>query len=203
MVNNKFKKILKNVYILGTALLMLSIGAIPTNAAVMHDIKKGESLYIIAKNNGLTVADLKQANGLEGDLILAGDKLAIPTGSTNASGRDIDLLARLVNAEAEGEPFRGKVAVASVLLNRLKDPKFPGTIPGNIFKRHEFESVSNGLIWERQPTQEDYQAVKAAFQGWDPAYGSKFFFNPTKVKGSSWVWTRQIVERIGNHVFGV
>lgn len=203
-------KMLKKIFITGVALLILSIGAKPANAAVMHDIKPGESLYIIAVNNRTSVNELKQANSLHGDLIYAGDKLVIPgrlknskPGTASVKNRDIDLLARLVNAEAQGEPFRGKVAIASVILNRMEDPKFPKTITGNIFKQHEFESVSNGLIWKRQPTREDYQAVKSAFQGWDPAYGSKFFFNPAKVKGSSWVWTRRIVERIGNHVFGV
>ena len=194
---------MKKIFIFGSAFLILSIGAKPTNAAVMHDIKYGESLYIIAINNNTSVNQLKQANGLHGDQIYAGDKLAIPKGTSPVKGSDLDLLARLVNAEAEGEPFRGKVAVASVILNRMKDPKFPGTVSGNVFKRNEFESVSNGLIWERQPKREDYQAVKSAIQGWDPVYGSKFFFNPAKVHGASWVWTRKIVKRIGNHVFGV
>lgn len=198
---------LKKMFILGTAFLMLSIGAQPTNAEVIHDIKQGESLFIIAVNNRMTVKELKQANGLRGDRIYTGDKLSIPKGSENVTaplnGHDIDLLARLISAEAQGEPFRGKVAVAAVILNRMEDQKFPETITGNVFKRNEFESVSNGLIWERQPTAEDYQAVKSAYKGWDPTYGSKFFFNPAKVHGPSWIWTRRIVERIGNHVFGV
>lgn len=198
---------LKKMFILGTAFLMLSIGAKPTNAAVMHDIKHGESLFIIAVNNNISVNELKQANGLQHNRIYAGGKLVIPESSGNVTesvnGRDIDLLARLITAEAGAEPYQGKVAVASVILNRMEDPKFPKTITGNVFKPHEFESVSNGLIWQRQPTEEAYRAVKAARKGWDPTYGSKFFFNPAKVQGPSWVWTRRIVERIGNHVFGV
>ena len=74
----------------------------------------------------------------------------------------------------------GKVAVASVLLNRTADAKFPATIAGNIFKPNEFESVSNGQIW-KQPTAECYKAAEAALKGWDPSYGSKYFFNPAKV----------------------
>lgn len=199
---------LKKMLILGTAFLMLSIGAKPTNAAVMHNIKTGESLYTIAANNNISVNELKQANGLQSNQIYAGDKLAIPqdAGNTPASqidGRDIDLLARLISAEAGNEPYQGKVAVASVVLNRMADRKFPKTVAGNIFKPNEFESVSNGLIWKRQPTAEAYRAVEAARKGWDPTYGSKFFFNPAKVHGPSWVWSRRIVGRIGNHVFGV
>lgn len=198
---------LKKMLMIGTAFIMLSIGAKPAEASMMHNIKKGESLYIIALKNSISIKELKQANGLQGDLIYAGDKLAIPERpevfNQTIHGRELDLLARLINAEAESEPFKGKVAVAAVILNRIADPKFPETITGNIFKTHQFESVSNGLIWERQPTGEDYRAAKAALKGWDPTYGSKFFFNPAKVHGSSWIWTRSIIERIGNHVFGV
>jgi N-acetylmuramoyl-L-alanine amidase len=197
---------LKQMLIFGIAFLILSIGAIPVNAAVLHNIRKGESLYIIAGHNNITVIELKQANGLNSNLIYAGDKLAIPedTGTfpKDFNQRDLDLLARLVTAEAGGEPFKGKVAVASVILNRMKDMRFPETITGNIFKPHEFESVSNGLIW-KQPSEEAYKAAEEACKGWDPTNGAKYFFNPAKASGHSWVWTRTIIERIGNHVFGV
>jgi N-acetylmuramoyl-L-alanine amidase len=185
---------------------MLSVIVVPVNAAVMHNVSKGDSLYKIAVNNGISVNQLKQTNGLVGDRIYTGGKLAIPTNSSASrvisNTGDIDLLARLITAEAGGEPFQGKVAVASVIINRLDDNKFPGTIAGNIFQAHQFESVSNGLIWQ-QPTADSYKAAKAALNGWDPTYGSKYFFNPAKLKGPSWVWTRKIVNRIGNHVFGV
>lgn len=199
---------LKKMLILSTAFLMLSIGAKPVSAVVMHHITKGETLYTIAKHNDISVNELKRTNGLKNNLIHPGDKLAIPEGSGTSSsssinGHDIDLLARLVTAEASGEPFRGKVAVASVVLNRMEDPKFPETVAGNIFKPNQFESVSNGLIWNRQPTDDSYKAAEAACKGWDPSYGAKFFFNPAKVQGPSWVWTRRINEKIGNHVFGV
>ena len=191
---------------IATTILMLSLGVLPASAAVMHYIQSGDSLYQIAVNNGISVSQLKQTNGLTGDRIYAGGKLAIPTDSNASQGvyknGDIDLLARIVTAEAGGEPFKGQVAVASVILNRIADEKFPETIAGNIFKPHQFESVSNGLIWQ-QPTEDAYKAAEAALKGWDPTYGAKYFFNPAKLKGPSWVWTRKIVERIGNHVFGV
>jgi N-acetylmuramoyl-L-alanine amidase len=197
---------LKKTLILGVSFLMLSIVTITANAAVMHNIKSGESLYSIAINNGITVNELKQANGLNGDIIYTGAKLNIPADSKATStahgNQDVNLLARLITAEAGGEPFKGQVAVASVILNRTADSKFPGTIAGNIFKPHQFESVSNGLIWE-QPSNQAYKAANAALKGWDPTYGAKYFFNPAKVNGPSWVWTRNIIQRIGNHVFGV
>ena len=197
---------IKKMFIVGTAFLLLSIGVNPAMAAVMHDIRKGKSLFTIATRNDISVNELKQANDIQGDLIYAGDKLAIPEDvnpvQPNSGQNDLDLLARLITAEAGGESFQGKVAVASVILNRIDDAKFPGSIAGNIFKPHEFESVSNGQIW-KQPSGEAYQAAKAALKGWDPTYGAKFFFNPAKVHGPSWVWTRTVIERIGNHVFAI
>ena len=201
------KRSLKKFLMTGIALTILSMGVvIPAEAAIMHSIQNGDTLYKIAVNNGTTVNQLKQANGITGDTIYSGTKLQIPTDPKDAhsscNSHELDLLARLVTAEANGEPFKGKVAVASVIINRLGDEKFPGTITGNIFKPHQFESVSNGLIWQ-QPTADSYKAAKAALKGWDPTYGAKYFFNPAKVNGPSWVWTRTIKERIGNHVFGV
>lgn len=210
----KFKLLtLKNMLIVAASFTALSLGAMPASAAAQHQIKTGESLYKIAVNNGITVQALKKANNLFGNIIVAGKKLVIPSGGTGRKtagiGRqpvdprkDIDLLTKLVAAEAGSEPFKGKVAVAAVVLNRLEDKKFPATIAGNIFKRHEFESVSNGLIW-RQPVGDAHRAVKAALKGWDPTNGAKYFFNPGKAPGHSWVWTRTITDRIGRHVFAV
>lgn len=114
----------------------------------------------------------------------------------------LELLARAVAAEAEGEPFEGQVAVAAVILNRVQHPSFPNTISGVLYQPHAFESVTNGLIWRRTPSDEAYRAARAALNGWDPTYGAIFFWNPSKPV-SPWVWTRQIVTRIGNHVFAV
>lgn len=122
-------------------------------------------------------------------------------GAVNRSDQ-LELLARAVAAEAEGEPFEGQVAVAAVILNRVAHPGFPNTISGVLYQPHAFESVTNGLIWRRTPSGEAYRAAQAALDGWDPTYGAIFFWNPSKPV-SSWVWTRQIVTRIGNHVFAI
>src|SRR5690606_22829021 len=114
----------------------------------------------------------------------------------------LDLLARVIAAEAEGEPFEGQVAVAAVILNRVNHPGFPNTISGVIYQPHAFESVSNGLIWRRTPSEEAYRAARAALNGWDPTYGAIFFWNPSKPV-TPWIWSRQIVTRIGNHVFAI
>lgn len=114
----------------------------------------------------------------------------------------LELLARVIAAEAEGEPFEGQVAVGAVILNRVNHPGFPNTLSGVIYQPHAFESVTNGLIWRRTPSQEAYSAARSALNGWDPTYGAIFFWNPYKPV-SPWIWSRQIVARIGNHVFAI
>lgn len=203
---------MKYFFVLAISGVALSLAAIPAHAAAQHQVRAGDSLYKIAVNNGTTVNELKKANGLAGDIIQPDQKLVIPSQPVAATAversrpdnghKDVDLLAKLVAAEAGAEPFKGKVAVAAVILNRTEDKKFPATISGNIFKPHEFESVSNGLIW-KQPVGDAYRAVSAALKGWDPTNGAKYFFNPGKAPGRSWVWTRTITDRIGRHVFAV
>lgn len=119
-----------------------------------------------------------------------------------ARNDDVGLLSRVVMGEAAGEPFEGQVAVAAVLLNRVRNPKFPNTIPGVVYQPGAFESVNNGLIWARSPSNEAIRAAQAALNGWDPSYGSLFFWNPSKPV-SPWIWTRKIIQRIGRHVFGI
>ncbi|KXG74635.1 Spore cortex-lytic enzyme [Fervidicola ferrireducens] len=117
-----------------------------------------------------------------------------------ARASDIELLARLVAGEASGEPYIGQVAVAAVVLNRVKSSKFPDTIPEVIYQPGAFESVSNGQIWARNPTSTNYNAARDALNGWDPTYGSLFFWNPYK-RVNPWIWTRRIITQIGRHVF--
>lgn len=124
---------------------------------------------------------------------------ATAAGYRGRSG-DIDLLARVVAAEARGEPYAGQVAVAAVMLNRVRDPRFPKTLSGVIFQPAALESVSNGLIWQRTPDGTAYKAARDALNGYDPTYGSVFFWNPYK-RVSSWIWSRPIVTQIGKHVF--
>lgn len=113
---------------------------------------------------------------------------------------DLNMLARVVAAEARGEPYTGMVAVAAVMLNRVESSKFPNTLSGVVFQPNAFESVSNGLVWSRQPTSTEIAAARDAMNGVDPTYGALFFWNPSKPV-NSWIWSRQITLRIGDHVF--
>jgi N-acetylmuramoyl-L-alanine amidase len=110
------------------------------------------------------------------------------------------LLARLIRAEAEAEPFTGQVAVGSVVLNRVRSSSFPNSVSGVIFQPHAFESVTRGLIWARTPTAQYMRAAVSALNGWDPTFGALFFWNPAK-RVSAWIWTRSIITQIGRHIF--
>lgn len=115
---------------------------------------------------------------------------------------DNELLARVIRAEAEAEPYTGQVAVAGVILNRIQNPKFPNTLAGVVYQPRAFESVSNGMV-NRPPTESARKAANAALGGWDPSGGALFFFNPGKVGAKSYVWTRKIIQKIGKHVFAL
>ena len=126
---------------------------------------------------------------------------AVPAqGAAASNEHNVDLLARLIRAEAEAEPYEGKVAVAAVMLNRTRDSRFPKTLEGVVFETDAFESVSNGRIYDTPPTDDDYRAARDALNGWDPSYGCVFFWNPATAT-SPWIWSRPILSQIGSHVF--
>jgi N-acetylmuramoyl-L-alanine amidase len=122
------------------------------------------------------------------------------TGNTSLRDSDRDLLARLTSAEAKGEPYEGQVAVAAVILNRIKDPRFPKTLQGVVYETDAFEPVSNGTIYD-PPTDSAVRAAQDALNGWDPSDGALYFWNPATAT-SPWIWSRTITLRIGKHVFG-
>ena len=119
----------------------------------------------------------------------------------NRNEADIYLLARVINAEARGEPFTGQVAVGAVLLNRLQDKRFPKTLSQIIFKRGEFCTVRDGQIW-MAPSSQAIRAARLAASGWDPTGGAVYFYNPAKTT-SHWIWSRPVVNKIGHHIFAV
>jgi len=124
----------------------------------------------------------------------------VQAGAPVATGDELNLLSRLIAAEAGTEPYEGKVAVGAVILNRVRSPLFPSTISGVIYEPWAFESVHNGLIWQVTDLSSAYRAAADALNGWDPSYGALFFWNPYKPV-SAWIWTRTIITQIGDHVF--
>lgn len=119
--------------------------------------------------------------------------------STSTSNINVNLLARLVYAEARGESYTGQVAVASVVLNRIQSSSFPNTLSGVIYQPGAFSVVNDGQI-NLTPNQTAINAAQDAINGWDPTYGSIYYFNPRKTT-NAWIWSRPLVVIIGNHRF--
>lgn len=146
--------------------------------------------------NGLT------ADGIAGPKTLSA--MGIYTSSSNTGGAinsssDLNLLSRLVYAEARGEPYTGQVAVASVVLNRVKSSSFPNSVAGVIYQPGAFSVVSDGQI-NLAPNSTAKKAAQDAINGWDPTYGAIYYFNPNTAT-SSWIWSRPLTVVIGNHRF--
>ncbi len=174
---------------------------------VSYTVQRGDTLYLVAQKYGTTVSALKSASGLTNDWIYPGQVLKVPqrtdrpaaTVSRDYSRSDVDLLARAVYAEARGETYEGQVAIAAVILNRVKNPNFPNSIAGVIYEPWAFSCVNDGQI-NLPPSQSAYKAAQAALAGWDPTGGALYYWNPATAT-SKWVWSRTIIKRIGNHVF--
>ena len=149
---------------------------------------------------GLTV------DGKAGDQTLAamglsagGGNSSNSGGSGGASSSQVDLLARLISAEARGEPYSGQVAVGAVVLNRIKHPSFPNTLPGVIYQSGAFTCITDGQF--NQPVAESaYRAARDALNGVDPSGGAIYYFNPSTAT-SSWIWSRPLITVIGKHRF--
>src|SRR6056297_3517508 len=118
----------------------------------------------------------------------------------NISRDDIILLARIIHGEARGEDFKGKVAVGSVILNRIRSSQFPDTIRDVILQKGQFSSLMDGQA-NYYPGEEELQAARASLLGYDPTMGSIFFYNPDVATNTAWISRRNFVTRIGGHVF--
>jgi N-acetylmuramoyl-L-alanine amidase len=122
----------------------------------------------------------------------------IPTAS-GLSQSDLQLMQHVVYGEARGEPFEGEVAIAAVILNRLRDPRFPHTVPGIVYQPGAFTAVADGQV-NLQPDAQAMRAVADAVNGWDPSHGAVYYFNPATAT-SAWIWSRPQILKIGKHIF--
>ncbi|MBQ2329797.1 MAG: spore cortex-lytic enzyme [Oscillospiraceae bacterium] len=141
--------------------------------------------------NGLT------ADGIVGPATLAA--LGISSGGSGKSENDVALLARLISAEARGEPYSGQVAVGAVVLNRIKHPSFPSTLAGVIYQKGAFSCLEDGQFY-KPVSDSAYRAARDAINGWDPSGGAIYYFNPATAT-SRWIWSRPVIVVIGSHRF--
>lgn len=143
------------------------------------------------RKNGLT------ADGIAGKKTLAA--MGINSNSSGSSSNDLNLLSKVVYAEARGEPYSGQVGVAAVVLNRVSSSSFPNTVAGVVYQTGAFDAVSDGQI-NLSPDSTARKAAQDALNGWDPTYGCIYYFNPATAT-SKWIWSRPQVVHIGKHIF--
>lgn len=167
-----------------------------------HNKKSKESNLWNLKNNkegyiNLCVQDTATSDtkSIENEDVADEDTQAV----MSLSDEQLNLLSKLVAAEARGESYEGQVAVAAVVLNRVKDSRFPDSIEGVIYQKNAFSVVRDGYI-NAQPTEESYKAAKDALYGNDPTNDAIYFWNPD-ISTCNWINTLNPHLRIGNHVF--
>ena len=162
----------------------------------IYSVQKGDSLFDISVKSGVSEHELKQTNHKKTNALYVGEKLILPK---SIAKDERDLLVRLVHAEAKGEAYEGKVAVALVVLNRVEDKRFPNTIKDVIYAKNQFQPVANGSINKLADEQAEKAVMEAlALKGQDDQ--SVYFFNP-KLTSDSWIRTRTVTKTIGNHLF--
>ena len=147
------------------------------------------------RTNGLT------ADGIAGTQTLKAMGITSSSSSSSSSttNSNLNLLSRLVYSEARGESYTGQVAVAAVVLNRVKSSSFPNTISGVIYQNGAFDAVSDGQF-NMTPDSTATKAAQDALNGWDPSYGAIYYFNPNTAT-NAWIWSRPQTVTIGRHRF--
>ena len=195
---------------------MLYPGQVLNITSKTYTVQNGDSLYLISQKFGISLLNLRQANNKWDDILYSGEVLNIPV-STSSSGQstqtpsnavisytaaEVDLLARLIEAEAGGEPYTAKVAVGAVVVNRVKDSRFPSTITNVIYQKdsgyYQFSPVVNGMI-NKPATAEDRTAAYEAINGTDPTKGALYYFDDSTT--NKWLWSKTVALRVDRMVF--
>ena len=151
-----------------------------------------EAVQYFQRKNGLT------ADGIVGPATLKALGMSTGGGGSGQEG-SVELLARVISAEARGEPYSGQVAVGAVILNRVEHPSFPNTVAGVVYQPGAFTCMVDGQI--DQPVADSaYRAARDALNGADPSGGAIYYFNPSTAT-SAWIWSRPLIKTIGSHRF--
>jgi spore germination cell wall hydrolase CwlJ-like protein len=187
------------------------IGQALTVPGDIYAVKSGDSLYLIANRYGIPINYLRKANNEWDNTIYVGQKLVLPgiingkstsTGVIPYTASDVDLLARLIRAEAESQPYSAKVAVGAVVVNRVQSSQWPNTISGVIYQRingyYQFSPTLNGTI-NKPADQASINAAYDALRGADPTNGAMFYFDDSAT--NQWLWSKPVAARIDNMVF--
>lgn len=214
MFNTSAGTIIDDNRLSGTAIYPGQVLAV---RARTYTVKYGDTLYLIAQKSGVSLGLLRKANNKWDNMIYPGQALIIPvaTGALPAaSGQaaktvipyteaELDLLARLVKAEAEGEPYAARVGVAAVVVNRVQSSLFPDSIASVIYEvsdngYYQFTPVENGYI-NKSASQADRSAAIEALQGSDPSNGALYYFDDSAT--NKWLWSKPLKAKIGRMVY--
>jgi N-acetylmuramoyl-L-alanine amidase len=171
----------------------------------VYIVQPGDTLSEIALEYNLDWRYLAQFNDIKDPTRMrAGMKLRIPSKVyvVDFTPEERDLLARLIHAEARGEPLEGQIAVGAVVINRVKSDKFPDTITEVIYQKGQFSPIALGTM-PKVPQESAVEAAERALAGEDPTGGALFFYNPKTTAAPEFWKTRPVIKQIGNHNFAI
>ena len=168
---------------------------------------KGEIDGIYGSKTKSAVISFQKSCGLTADgicgkttlLYLGLGNSSSGSGTGSYSDADIELLAKVISAEARGESYEGQVAVGAVILNRVAHPSFPDSLSGVVYQKGAFSCV-NDSNWYQAVAESSKRAARDALNGWDPSGGAIYYFNPAKTN-DSFMHSRTVIKTIGSHKF--
>ena len=181
---------------------------IPRDQIISYQVRRGDTLHELAREFNTSISVLQVLNELDEPEIRIGDRIYLPIHNLTPrqavertiSPEEKNLLARVISAEAGGEPFIGQVAVGAVVINRVLSPAFPDNIQGVVYQPGQFCVVRDGSV-NRPPSSSAIEAAREALAGQDPTRGALYFYNPDTATNVSWTARREITVIISNHVF--
>lgn len=212
------------LFLVNILIFTIYCARLPVKAAVYRQGSTGETVRQIQTNlkkwgyysgavDGIygsqttqAVKSFQRKNGLSVDGVAGTQTLAAlglssggSGGGTGGSSNDLYLLARIISAEARGEPYKGQVAVGAVVLNRVRHPSFPNSVAGVIYQNGAFTAIVDGQF-DQPISSQSYSAAQDALNGWDPTGGAIYYYNPAKTT-NTWIYSREVITVIGNHYF--
>lgn len=159
----------------------------------IYGTKTREGVKAFQRKNGLSV------DGIAGKKTLEALGIQSTSGNGGYSTADYNLLARIISAEARGEPYSGQVAVGAVVLNRIEHPSFPDTLSGVVYQKGAFSCLDDGQF-QVEVADSAYRAAEDALNGVDPSGGAIYYYNPSTAT-SGWIRSRPVIKTIGRHIF--